>query len=113
MSKLVPWAEVYKTHRTVAGIYVKKGVAKSLICSPLPSGPYSNVVRPDLIEYRVDSRTQNYGVLGLIAAVESNDILTVFEKVDVNKWRNLGQWRAKDIVEEPETGAVMFRLRPA
>lgn len=112
MSSILPWSSVHAIHRTVAGIYGKDGVAKSLICSPLPTGPYSNSIKSNVIEYRVDSRTQSHGVIALIAALEKKTPVSVFEKIDVNKWRSLGQWVVKDIVEEPDSGTVMFRLRP-
>lgn len=110
--KVITWVEVGNVHKTVAGIYVKGGKVVSLLCNPKPSGPYRNVITESRIEYRVDSRTQNAGVKALIAAVEKKLPITVFEKVDVNAWRNLGEWTPTKFQDEREKGAMAFFLSP-
>lgn len=110
--KVITWVEVGDIHKTVAGIYVKGGKVVSLLCNPKPSGPYRNVITESRIEYRVDSRTQNAGVKALIAAVEKKQPLVVFEKVDVNAWRNLGEWLPFSVSEEKEKGSKAFILKP-
>lgn len=110
--KVITWVEVGDIHKTVAGIYVTGGKVVSLLCNPKPSGPYRNVITDSSIEYRVDSRTQNAGVKALINAIEKKHTLIVFEKVDVNAWRNLGEWLPIKFQEEKEKGAKAFFLTP-
>lgn len=112
MAKVLSWAEVKVIHRTVAGIYARGGVAKSIICSPLPDSRYANEVAAKEIKYRVDSRTQGHGIMALLAAVEKKSPVAVFEKIERNKWRSLGEWRIYEIVEKEEENAVVFILRP-
>lgn len=108
--RFITWIEVGDIHKTVAGIYAKGGKAVSLLCNPKPTGPYRNVITENRIEYRVDSRTQNSGVKALTTAVEKGLFLVVFEKVNVNAWRNLGNWIPKRIVEENKGNTKLFIL---
>jgi len=110
--KVITWIEVGDIHKTVAGIYVKGGKVISLLCNPKPTGPYRNVITETRIEYRVDSRTQNAGVKALIAALEKKLPLVIFEKIDVNAWRNLGEWIPIKVQDEKEQSAKAFFLAP-
>lgn len=110
--KVITWVEVGDIHKTVAGIYVKGGKVVSLLCNPKPTGPYRNVITENRIEYRVDSRTQNAGVKALLSAAEKMQPFVVFEKVDVNAWRNLGCWVTTSVSNEKENGAKAFCLKP-
>jgi len=113
MQPVVSWAEVHKVHRTVAGIYVKNGVAKSVIYNPHSSGRYSNTVKPGEIRYRVNSMTQGHGITALIAAVEKKTAVEVFEKVAKNQWKNIGSWRVAEIIEDKADDSLVFVLHRA
>lgn len=113
MKTELSWAEVHKTHKTIAGIFVRDGLAVSLLCDPRPKGHYRNSITKTKIEYRVDSQTQTRGVLALIASVEKKNPLTVFQKMATNVWANLGSWSVSSVTEETETGTALFTLTPA
>jgi hypothetical protein len=107
------WSDVHKTHKTVAGIFAQAGLAKSILCDFSSTGPYRNSISKTHIDYRVDGRTQSHGVNGLIAAVAKKSSVTVFEKIAVNSWRLLGDWVPYNIIEETESGAVLFQFKQA
>lgn len=109
----ISWAEVYKTHKTIAGIFVRDGLAVSLLCDARPKGHYQNSISKTRIEYRVDSQTQTRGVLALIASVERKNPITVYQKKTTNVWSNLGLWCVSSVTEESETGTALFTLVPA
>jgi hypothetical protein len=106
------WKTVYQFHRSLSGIATKGGDVFSLLCNQNKAGEYADEVFPDRLLYRVTSQTQQRLVEGLRRAVGSGKPVRVFEKVGVNRWKDLSHWVIVQV--EPESDGWLFLLnRPA
>ncbi len=94
------WNEVAKVHGTVAGISVRGGVVVSLLCNQQKAGPYPDRIEGDTLTYYVGRRTQAHGVERLFELVAAPRPITVFEKLGVNRWLNLGVWSPVGVGEQ-------------
>ncbi len=100
------------THRTVAGISTCDGKAISVLCNTAKSGPYPDEVFDDRIRYFVGARTPSFRVSALFDSAETGDTLRVFQKLGVNRWKDLGSWKAVEARGANEHGFVEFVLVP-
>lgn len=107
---MMEWKDVLKVHGTVAGISVRGGRAVSILCNPGKGGRYPDKIEPARITYFVGGDTPQNGVSGLLRMVGSNESVRVFEKVSVNRWRDLGEWIAHDVGETTPDGYVAVSL---
>jgi hypothetical protein len=104
------WKTVYQFHKSLSGIATRGGEAFSLLCNQNKAGEYADEVYPDRLLYRVTSQTQHRVVLALKNAVGSRKPVRVFEKVGVNRWKDLAEWAIVQV--EPESDGWLFLLKP-
>jgi hypothetical protein len=106
------WKTVYQFHKSLSGIATKGGEVFSLLCNQNKAGEYADEVFPDRLLYRVTSQTQQRVVSALRDAVGTGKPVRVFEKVGVNRWKDLANWVIVEV--EPESDGWLFLLkRPA
>ena len=103
------WKTVYEFHKSLSGIATKGGEVFSLLCNQNKAGEYADEVFPDRLHYRVTSQTQKRVVEALKRAVGSDKPVRVFEKVGVNRWKDLSNWVLVQV--EPESDGWLFLLR--
>ena len=103
------WKTVYQFHKSVSGIATKGGEVFSLLCNQNKAGEYADEVFPDRLHYRVTSQTQKGVVEALKSAVGSGKPVRVFEKVGVNRWKDLSNWVIAQA--EPESDGLLFLLK--
>lgn len=112
LAKELDWKTVYQFHKSLSGIATRAGEVFSLLCNQNKAGEYADEVFPDRLLYRVTSQTQRRVVEALKNAVGSNRTVRVFEKVGVNRWKDLEDWVIVQV--EPESDGWLFLLkRPA
>lgn len=107
--KILSWSDVAKTHRTNAGISTKDGLVKSLLCNFRTDQLYPNTIKNGEINYCVGPQTQTHGINALFGALEKGNAFPIFEKVAVNNWKYLGDYKAVS-VKELKKGYVSFKL---
>lgn len=107
------WAEVKKTHKTVAGINSSNGRVYSLLVNVDPKAPYPNQISKNEIVYYFGQSTQFWAVQALLNSVGKNQPIHVFQKLAINKWQDLGNWLPVRIADEDEDGFWAIYLEPA
>lgn len=109
MEKCISWEEVVKTHKVISGISTKGGLVHSLLCNTGNDQKYPNKIENDEIIYYVGQDTPSHGINALFKSMEQGNSLSVFQKIQVNKWRNIGHFCIKSVNEESD-GFVSFKL---
>lgn len=93
MENILNWDQVKKRHGTIAGISVKNGLVKSLLCNFNKNKLYPNIINNDEIIYYVGPNTQSYGIKALFNSWNKGNSFTVFEKLAVNSWKEIGNFK--------------------
>jgi hypothetical protein len=96
---LLSWKDVMLHHRTVAGIYVKKGLPISILVNQRKGGMYNDRVKEKELIYVLNKNTQTHGFRALLAIVGKSHQIGAFEKVDKNRWLDLGKWKAEEVIQ--------------
>ncbi len=109
---VITWNQVKKIHKTVTGIYTVDRKALSLIVNCNTKGRYPNKVTKSEITYVFGPSTPFWQVESLLKAVETADKLRVFQKLDVNRWEDLGYWTPTSLGDETD-GYWPIKLKPA
>lgn len=107
---MLDWEKVVAVHGTVTGISVREGRATSILCNPGKTGRYPDRVGADRITYFVNGDTPQRGITALLKIVGTSEPVRVFEKVGVNRWRDLGIWIATEVGDPTHDGYVAFTL---
>ena len=93
--EVVDWDTVCSIHRTLCGVSVQDGKARSLLISDKRDEPYSNQVHLDgSVTYHV--RRIRSGIEwtdALDALVGTDSTVQIFRKIAVNRWEALGPYR--------------------
>jgi hypothetical protein len=100
------WEEVKLVHKTIAGIYVQNGLPVSILVNQQKGGVYSDRVRTNQIMYVLNRNTQTHGINALLSVVGTPHRVRAFEKKGTNKWLDLGSWKAKEVAETGDDGAI-------
>lgn len=108
---LLTWKEVQKIHRTIAGIYVRDRLPISILVNRNKDGIYSDEVTDKEMIYVLNQNTQTIGINALLTIVGKPRSVRAFEKLNTNKWRDLGDWQAIDVIESA-TGQIRIRFLP-
>lgn len=99
-------------HKSQCGIATEDGMVRSVLYNQAKEG-YSDEVREDRIFYRVTSHTNPRGVAVLRGMVGLNRDFRVFEEVDANQWKDLGQWFVHDWAPEGQGQVfILTKNRP-
>jgi hypothetical protein len=106
--EVLTWSQVIPIHRCQSGIATLQGRVTSLLCNQSKDGAYADEVREKQIFYRVTNNTNPRSVASLKLMAGNGHEVHVFEKLGVNKWRNLGMWRVARF--EPEGEGTVFLL---
>ncbi len=109
MEKILTWKEVVITHRSIAGISTKGGYVVSILCNPGSDQNYPNKIMNKKILYYVGKNTNSNGINALFNSIKKRNSFPVFEKIAVNKWRNIGAFKATSVKEKAD-GYVEFNL---
>lgn len=109
MTGILKWKDVLKKHKVVAGISTKDGLVRSLLCNPGSDQLYPNEIKEHTITYYVGVSTQTYGIKALFRSFEEGNSFSVFEKMGINKWKELGSYKIESMKEQEE-GFTGFNL---
>lgn len=107
---MLEWIDVAKVHQTVEGISVHEGRVRSILCNPGKGGRYPDKVEAERIVYYVNGNTPQKGISALVGMVGTTVSIRVFEKLGVNRWRDLGEWSALDVGQPDPEGFVAIVL---
>jgi hypothetical protein len=107
-NEILTWSQVMPIHRCQSGIATLQGRVTSLLCNQSKEGAYADEVRGKQIFYRVTTSTNQRSVDALKRMAGTGQDVHVFEKLGVNKWKNLGLWRVSR--HEPEGEGTVFLL---
>jgi hypothetical protein len=100
MKKTLNWKEVIKVHRTVSGISPKSGLVNSLLCNAGQDKLYPNKISKNKITYYVGPNTNSSGINALFRSWGEGNSFPVFEKLGVNQWRRLGNFKVSSHKKE-------------
>jgi len=100
MSKYLTWNKVHKVHKTVAGISTKNGLVNSLLCNTGTDQLYPNKIYKKKIDYYVGPRTLDGGINGIFKSWAEGNSFPVFQKLEVNKWIKLGDYKVSSHKKE-------------
>ena len=109
MTKILAWANVIKIHKVVSGISTKDGLVRSLLCNPGSDQLYPNLIKGNTITYYIGMDTQTVGIKALFNSLEKGNAFPVFEKLAVNQWKELGNYKIEAVKEQKE-GFTGFNL---
>jgi hypothetical protein len=109
MEKILSWEDVVKRHKVITGISTDEGLVRSLLCNPGSDRLYPNRIEKKTITYYVGAATPTFGVGALFRSLEEGNNFPVFEKLGVNKWKDLGRYLIES-VEEKKEGFTGFTL---
>ena len=56
----------------------------------------------------LNKNTQQLGINALLAVVGKPYQVRAFEKVDTNKWLDLGNWKAEDVIQGKDDIQIRF-----
>lgn len=105
---LLSWKDVASTHRTIAGIYVKNRLPVSILINQYKSGKYSDQVKHKGLIYVLNKDTQQLGITALLDIVGKPYQARAFEKVETNKWLDLGNWKAEEVIQGEDDVQIRF-----
>lgn len=106
------FTDVAAVHKTIRGIFLRDGVAVSLLCNAGRTRKYPNLINEDHIEYFVGPTTPPSDVAGLKMALSTQSPLRVFSKVASNLWDDLGLFVVETASLADTLGWQKFVLRP-
>ncbi len=100
LSEILSWAEVNRTHRIRNGVYQRDGRLISLLTDfgrINPCYPDQANSAGDEIYYTGEGRRGDQaltpGNRALLAAIESNHAVPLFNKLTIGRWQHMGFWR--------------------
>jgi hypothetical protein len=106
---LLSWKDVIAVHQTIAGINVKNGLPISILVNQ-EKGGYSDEVTSTELIYVLSKNTQTHGINALLRIVGQPHPVRAFEKVGKDKWLDLGNWEAKEVIEDKGEEAIRIRF---
>ena len=109
MEKVLTWKNVVKKHKVISGISTKEGMVHSLLCNSSTDQLYPNQIKEKTITYYVGANTQTHGIKALFRSLEAGNTFPVFEKIAINKWKELGNYKIESVKEEND-GFTAFNL---
>ena len=112
MEEVISWQEVVKKHQTISGVNFKNGIVNSLICGINKNDLYPNKIEKDKTIYYVGPSRQKAGINALLRSMEKGNTFMVFEKLGVDRWRALGEFKVSSHKKE-RGGRIVFRLDKA
>lgn len=112
MSKesVITWNSVLKIHKVVNGIYTKNKIVKSILCNFEDKGSYPNKKYGNKIKYFVGTKTPSGGIISLINMCGNKIPIRVFEKISVNKWKDIGNYVVVSINDQSEDDFISIYL---
>lgn len=95
--KPLEWSEVAARHGTYAGVAIRDGRVCSLLCGHAGHG---DSIEDQSVRYRIPRRTGYQRPLkALHSAAEDKHTFTVFRKISVNVWEELGSYSISQVIE--------------
>lgn len=103
------WNDVLEVHKDRRGVYCFSGSVSSVIFSS--TGSHGDVQTQDEIVYVLPVR-KSYRIdrAAMRRAHETQSTFTVFQKLAVNKYRNLGRHVVTTVTDQP--GKTLFHITP-
>ena len=105
---ILSWKDVVSTHQTIAGISVKNGLPISILVNQRKDGIYSDQVKDTELIYVLTKDTQQRGITALLSIIGKPYEVRAFEKIDKNKWLDLGNWKAEDVIQGKDDIRIRF-----
>ena len=105
------WDQVFETHKTITGIFVRDGVATLVLCGRMSRWGYSDKVYDGWIEYFVGPKQDRKEVEGLLQAWRLQTTVAVFRKNGRNDWTALGDYRIASVGDPDATRHRVLRLQ--
>jgi hypothetical protein len=103
MERILDWKTVASIHGTIGGVSVKNGLVNSLLCNTGTNQRYPNkIINENEIIYYVGQNTQKYGIKALFASLDEKNSFPVFEKLGVDMWKKVGNFRVNSFEEEKD-----------
>ena len=107
---ILTWEDVLKVHRVPRGVSANRGVLNSIIFSA--GGSHGDAVEGNTIKYVVPNTSGYRGdISAMTRAHREQTAFAVFQKLGVNKYRNLGPHVISDCREQ--TDGTVFDIAPA